>query len=491
MVARLLAAALGIAVPMVLARVLAPADFGIYKQAWLVASTLHYVLPLGMALSLYYFVPREPERRGAFLGQSLAFTAAAGGVAAAALLALDGPVRRYVPGFAGALPWTAAATGFLLAGTTLDVAYNSLGKVRAGAAVRAVTEVGRGLAMIAGGLWTRSALGVLAGIAAATGLRAALGVALLAREARLELKLPELRRQLAYALPFGGAALLFVPQMNFHLWAVAAGVDAATFAIYSVGCFQLPIVDILYTPVSEILQLGIAESERQGRREAALALFREAVARLAFVFVPTMGLLLAVAPWLVSFLFTDRYLGAVPVMRVSVLSIALAALPLDGVLRARADRRFMLGSSAAKLAVTVPLVVGGLRASGLVGAIGGFVLAEALVRAVQLRRVARLLATGLAGVLPWRELSRLALATAASMPVAWAAARLLPAPALLRLAGAGSVFLATYLAVLAAGGWLPAGFTASVRRLAAVTALRSSAAGRRVRPQAEARQGPA
>jgi O-antigen/teichoic acid export membrane protein len=241
--------------------------------------------------------------------------------------------------------------------------------------------------------------------------------------------------------------------------------------VYAVGCFQLPIVDILYTPVSEVLQLGLAEEERRGRRGAGLALFREAVARLAFVFVPTMGLLLAIAPWLVAFLFTERYLAAVPVMRVSVIGIALAALPLDGVLRAHADRRFMVASSAAKLGATVPLVLGGFALLGLPGAMAGFVAAEAAARAVQLRRAARLLGTGLRGVLPWRDLGRFALATAIGMPVAWVAANGVPAPALVRLGLAGAVFAATYVGGLMAVGGLPADLGPRLRE-----------AARRIRP---------
>jgi O-antigen/teichoic acid export membrane protein len=467
MLARLLAAALGVAVPMVLARVLTPDDFGTYKQAWLVSLTLYYTLPLGMTVSLYYFVPREPERRGAWIGQSLLFTSVGGGVAAALLLASGDALHAHFgnPALAWALPWIAASTAFLMAGGALDAAYNSVGKVGAGATVRVVTEVGRGLAMIAGALWTRSVLGVLVGIAAATALRAAIGFLLLSREARLEVHWRDLRRQLAYALPFGGAALLFVPQQSFHQWAVAARFDAAAFAIYSVGCFQLPIVDILYTPVSEVLQLGIAEEERRGRRDAGLALFREAVSRLAFVFVPTMGVLLAVAPALVLFLFTERYLDAVPIMRVSVLSIALYALPLDGVMRARADRRFMLASSAAKLALTIPLVLAGLHLHGMVGAMAGFVAADAFVRAFQLRRAGQLLGAGLRDTLPWRELSRLAVATAAAMPAAWLCASGLALPVFFRLAAAGVAFATIYLGVLAWRGWLPAGLDGRARAL--------------------------
>src|SRR5207302_4594466 len=80
----------------------------------------------------------------------------------------------------------------------------------------------------------------------------------------------DLRRQLAYALPFGAAFALIIPQQQFHSYLVSASVTAAAFAVYAVGCFQLPIVDMLYTPVSEILQLGIAEHEAKGDNEGAL-----------------------------------------------------------------------------------------------------------------------------------------------------------------------------------------------------------------------------
>jgi O-antigen/teichoic acid export membrane protein len=178
-----------------------------------------------------------------------------------------------------------------------------------------------------------------------------------------------------------------------------------------------------------------------------------------------MGVLLAVAPSLVAFLFTDRYLDAVPVMRVAVLSIALAALPLDGVLRARADRRFMLLSSGAKLALTIPLVLGGLRLLGMAGAMAGYVASEAIVRGWQLRRAARLFDTGLGGALPWRELARFAAATAVAMPLAWVGANGLEVPSFFRLAAAGILFAAAYLGILAWRGWLPDGFAAQARAI--------------------------
>jgi hypothetical protein len=218
-------------------------------------------------------------------------------------------------------------------------------------------------------------------------------------------------------------------------------------------------VDVLYTPVSELLQIGLAEVEGTGRPpRAGLPLFHEAVQQLAFAFVPMVGVLVVVAPELVAFLFSPVYLPAVPIFRVAALSVLLAALPLDGVMRARAQNRFMLALSAGKLAATAGLVLAGLAWLGPIGALGGWIVAEALARAVMLVRAAALFEAPLRRILPLRALARQVAATGFAMPVAWLAVERAPLPPFGRLALAGLAFAAAYLALSWARGWLPAGW---------------------------------
>lgn len=457
MLARIGGAALTFAVPMVIARVIPPSGFGTYKQAWLIASTLYLVLPMGVTLSLYYFVPREPHRRDLFVGQALLGTTAVGAVAAALIVAGRPLIAAHFhnPELDRCLPWVAALAFAMLAGTALDVALNAVGRIGAAAAVRVGTEVVRGACMVAGALATRSAAGLLAGMTAGAAIRAVACWAWLVRSHGLRISPRALRTQLAYALPFGLAFLAIVPQQQFHLYAVGAAVSAAAFAVYSVGCFQLPIVDFLYTPVSEILQIGLAEQDACGDDAAGLRLFHEAVSRLAFAFLPLMGLFFVAAPAFLGFVFTDRYLGAVPIFRIGLSSVPLAALPLDGVMRARAQNRFMLALSIAKLAATVPLVLGGLALLGPAGAIAGWIAAEAASRAAQLARTATLFRTRIARVLPTRDLVRQALAALSAMPAAWAALELVPAPRLASLVVSALAYALVYLGASWALGSLP------------------------------------
>jgi len=456
MLARLGVAAVTFAIPMVLARVLLPASYGTFKQAWLLSNTLYLVLPLGLTQSLVYFIPREPRKERAWVTHTVLLTAAVGAVAAALLLGLGPTVARLFHNdeLRLVMPSVAAFTAFKLAGSAFDLAWMAQGRIKASALVRVASEGFYTLCLIAGALLTHSVAGAFVGVVIATGARmVGCWIALLGPG--LHVSWPDLRRQLSYALPFGAAFALVIPQQQFHSYLVSASVTAAAFAVYSVGCFQLPIVDMLYTPVSEILQLGIAEHDAAGDGAGAFRLFREAVARLSLVFVPAMVLLFITAPVVIEFLFTSRYLAATPIFRLALISIPMSALPLDGVMRARAQNKFMFRVSVLKLVLTVPLASLGLRLFGPIGALGGWICAEETCRMILLRRAAHLFESGMFHALPRELWLQIAAALVAALPGAMAL-HFARGPLLVQLAVCGLAFGAAYLAGLWMLGALPA-----------------------------------
>jgi O-antigen/teichoic acid export membrane protein len=175
---------------------------------------------------------------------------------------------------------------------------------------------------------------------------------------------------------------------------------------------------------------------------------------MSFVFVPTMALLFVVAPQLIRFLFTDKYLDAVPLFRLAIVSIPMAALPLDGVMRARAQKRFLFNVSVLKLALTVPMVWLGLRQFGLIGALGGWIAAEESCRMILLHRTAKLFNRTILGALP-KELWFQVAAAALSVIPAALTLHFAVGPLLAQLFECGIVFALTYLAALRFMGVLP------------------------------------
>ena len=457
MAARLAVAVVTFAPPLVLARVMAPESYGTFKLAWLWCTTLGLVLPLGITSSLMYFVPHDRKRASIYFSHALLFTNIAGAGAGLLLYAFGPAIALSIdkPELAANMPWVAAFTALFVAGNTMDCIPMSLGRIKLAAALRFGYAATQAVGIAVGALVTHSVAGTFAGIVLANGLRAAACWWMVLSQHGLKASRAELRRQLAYALPFGVAFAIIIPQQQFHQYFVSAQVSPALFAIYAVGCFQLPIVDMLYTPISEVMQLGIAEHDRDGDRTGPQRLFHEAVARLAFAFLPAMVLLWVCGPQLITVLFTDRYAAAVPIFRVAIFAIPLAALPLDGVMKARAQNRFMLRVSVVKLLLTVTSVILGFRWAGMVGATAGWVAAEALARGILLVRTGQLLGS-IRTVLPWRALAVQSMGALLAAPVALIAMRLVAAKPAIQLAAGGAAFAASYLLALGLAGEIPA-----------------------------------
>jgi len=478
--ARLFTAGLTLSIPLVLARVLSLAEYGTYYQLFLIATTLYYVLPFGVVQSLYYFLPRAEEKRP-WLGQTLLFMSAAGVVAAGLVYGLLGPVARHFdnPALLEHRGTLALYTAFLLGSFPLEISLTSQGKTKQSALVYLVSDAVRAAAMVVPCLWGAGLHGMMWAVVGFTFLRyvATWGVAPRGSTGPL-LRAGLWRQQLVYAAPFGAAMALAIPQQNAHLYMVAGVVSPALYALYRVGCFQLPVVDLLYTPTSEVLMVRLGELEKQGRLEEGVEAFREAAGKLAFLFLPFSAFLFAAAPEFIGALFGAKFLPAVPIFRVSVLGVVLAILPMDGVLRARGHTRAIFLSYLVKAAVTVPLVWVGVRQFGMMGGVVSWAVAELVGKCALLVRVPAALSTptltlGVRDIIPWRELGKASLAALAAgagvfglraaTERAWSG---LPEGFVWRampLAVAGVLFVIGYVGVLTATGVRPLSFLNTLR----------------------------
>ncbi len=450
LVGRGFSAALSFALPLVLARRLDATGYGTYKQIFLISNTAFYLLQLGMAQSLYYFVPRseDTETRRTFVAQTYLFLAVAGAVAAVAMVFLAGPFARAMsnPELVPLAPLTALMTWLLIATAALEIQLTAEGRLVAAGLAYGVLDAVRVSFALVPILFGAGLSGFLWGSIAALAIRAAIGVGLVWRGSWPQLSWQRFRDQLGYALPFGAAMLLSIPQQQFHQYAVGWSVDPATFALYTVGCFQIPIVNLLYSPVSDVLQVRLAKLAISDSR-GALALLHEAVDWLAFFFLPLSIGLVASAPELIPALFTDRYAAAVPLFRLAVLAVPLAALPLDGVLRARGNTRYLFRFYFAKLAITVPAVLLGIRV-GLLGAIAATTTVEVFTRIMMLARVRHDLNLTWRELLPWRKLTTLTGWSALCIGAVWSV-RMLPSmsamrSALLECGAYGALYLGGY-----------------------------------------------
>ena len=416
---RVLSAAITFGLPLALVRLVDPTGFGTYKQFFLVSNTALLVGQVGLTQSLFYFLPREKENAGSYAAQTFLSLAAIGILAGFAIYCGAPHLARFLesPGlleFRGPL---AVYTGGMLAAAPLEASLTSHGRPARAAIGYTLTD-----ALRAGGMVAAAALlGVpwLFRAAAAVALLRVVALWCLAARGGVPFLRPtaeRFRAQLGFALPFAGSAALWVAQRQFSQYAVSASFDPATFAVFAVASFHLQVVDIVYTPMSEILMVDIAHAKSPPEAAAA---FRESVSRLATILFPAAAGAWLLGSTVVPLLFTNTYLAAVPLFLLATVEIPLWILPVDALVRAEGETRFLLWFSAVRIAVAALLVLGGIHLFGLAGAIGGSIATESFSRVCMLTRGYRRLGLGVGAAFDARTLLRIAISAAIAAAAAW------------------------------------------------------------------------
>jgi O-antigen/teichoic acid export membrane protein len=444
------------AIPIVLARVFDPAEFGTYKQLFLVFTTLYGIAQLGMAESLYYFVPTRSQTAGRHVCNAV-LTLALAGLACLALLSVtDTRVGAWLANsdVSSHLTLIGALLALTLATSAFEIVMISRSEHLKAALTYATSDLARTLLLIIPAMKFGGVREVLIGAVAFGALRLAAMMAYLwrafGRSLRVDLRV--WRDQFAYALPFALAVGVEVAQINLHQYVVAARFDAATFAIYAVGCLQIPLVDLVMTSTSNVMMVQMAAAIHDGDRDAVVGLWHDAVCKLAFVIVPLAAFLLIAARAVIVTLFTTTYMASVPIFMVWTLGILSTVFLVDSVLRTYAQTRFLLLMNVIRFGLVVGLIGWFLSEFGLIGAVLVTLLSTGAVRALAVFRIAQLLHLSVRNVLPWRRLTGIVVRSAvAAAPAFWVVHTLTFAP-LAVLACAAAAYGAAYVGLSI--GWL-------------------------------------
>jgi O-antigen/teichoic acid export membrane protein len=439
------------AVPLVVVRLFDQTTFGTYKQLFLIFGTLFGVAQLGAAETLYYFVPRNPSEAGRHTSNAVITLAVVGAVCIVLLGLTGGAIAAWLtnPPLADMLLPLGVFLALMLVAAPVEIVLVSRGQYRTAAFTYAASDVLRAVFILVPALVFGGLRAVLAGSIAFAAVRVAGMLWSFWRDlgATLRPSLALWRQQWAYTLPFALAVGMEGVQGNVHHYMVASRFDPATFAIYAVGCLQIPLVDVITSSSANVMMVKMSENGFDSRGPAALALWHDTTRRLALVIFPLAVFLLVMARDIIVVLFTSSYLASVPIFMLWTLSIVFSVPCVDAMLRVHAQTRFLFRLNVLRLALVLGFTAWFLTLYGLAGAVLVTLLSTAVVRVAGMTRIARLLGIGLGAVMPWTRLAVTALyAVIAAVPTFWFA-QATSLPRVLVLLGAAVMYAATYAAL--------------------------------------------
>ncbi len=392
--------------PLLVVRFLAQDAVGVYRQAFQVISTAVAILPLGVGMSAYYYLSREPARRAYAITNILLFTFAVGGLACLVLSLFPqiiGQIFRNEE-LTRLAPLIGVMVGLWIFSGFLEIVAVANQEPRLAAAFIILAQLTKTILMV-------SAVFLFATVESF--LYAALMQGILQSSALfvyLNYRFPRFwknfepgffREQLAYALPFGFAGLLWILQTDLHNFFVGNRFSPAEYAIYVYGCFQLPFISMVIESASSVMIPRMSELQEKNDTSEMLNIAIRATKRLALIFFPVYVFLMITAQAFVVTLFTRDYLASVPIFMINLTLLPVAVWINDPFVRAYPELgRFLL---ILRLFIFVGLVAAlyfGVQRFDLVGMIL-IVIATALIEKVILTTVVlRKLKVSRAGLLP-------------------------------------------------------------------------------------------
>jgi O-antigen/teichoic acid export membrane protein len=442
------------ALPLILVRRLAQVEFGLYKQAFLLISTAIAILPLGLAMSAFYFLPRVGrDRRGAVASNILLIYILIG-TCTGLLIYLEPSVVVAIfngPDLVPYAPRIGLALALLVAGSFLEYVMIACQDTQYAALFITATQFSKAALLIAAAIWI-STIDALLDAAALQGCLQLVWVLVYMRRRFgriVQVDWALLRAQLAYGFPLGMAALLYWFQTQLHLYFVAHRFGPAEYAIYAVGCFELPLMTILSESVASVLIQRTNDLHSRNQHGELASLVVESVRNLSWFYLPLFAFLLLGARDIILLLFTKKYLPSLPIFIIDcgLIPLMIPSVACDVLVRAYASYRFFLLKVRAVLAVAlISLMWLAIAHMGPIGAISVVVVIAAAERTSVSWRLARDLHVlrGQRAVL--MDIVRIAGASAAAalvtIPVLQAMAGRSP---LLVLLASGTTFSVAYL----------------------------------------------
>jgi O-antigen/teichoic acid export membrane protein len=394
-------------------------EYGLFKQVFLIVNTAIALLPLGFGMSAYYYLPRENDvrRRGQIILNILFFNFMMGAAACAVLVFWPGFIATIFtdPSIPGYAPLVGVVILLWLFAAFLEIVPIANQELRLATIFIIAGQLTRTILLLAAAIIfdTVQALvyaAVIHGVLQSLALLWYVSSRFPGFWRAFDWSLT--RKQVAYALPFGLAGLLFTIQTDLHNYFVSNRFSAATFAVYSIGVAQLPLVGILRDSVSSVILPRISYLQEQGQAREIIVLVTNAVRKLAMVYLPLYVLLMITGREFLTFMFTSAYAASWPIFAINLTLLPLALFEVDAVVRAYEGHRFFLLKLQIVLSVVMVFALWyGIGRFGLIGAISVVVLINFVLRVVLAARFSRVLGARFHDLLLLKDVVKVAVAS--------------------------------------------------------------------------------
>lgn len=402
--------------PIVLVRLLDMRTYGQYREFLLYAMLFLNFLGFGIRSNLLYFIPKDPLKEKFYITNTTIFLLITSTVGIGILL-LGHSSLLVKASFDFLWPLIFYLFFFL----NLDCWEEYwLSKRRSEYVLYYATirMFARMTAIVLCAYLTRSVILIIWSMVAVEVIRFIFVLGYLVKTRRLVKRIDRdaVKTQLVFIVPIGLTTVINYFNSQISQLFISIHLGVTFLAIYVIGSYQVPVLNIIKSSVSDVIFPEITQRNDQDLN-SGLELWRKANVVYCALIFPLFVVFFFYADIIIKLMFTETYSDAIPIFRVYLILMVRRCFEMSVPIRSLNKNKYFLLVNAAQMVVNVGLLFLLYKIFGIIGPALALVLSDIFQAICLSGLVMRFYKVTITQLLKWRTVFKITLASLLSFPV--------------------------------------------------------------------------
>jgi len=442
--------AAGLALGIILVRVMSKSDYGTYRQVWLIFQTLSSILLLGIPSSILYFVPtlREDEQKG-FIYQTVLFLLCIGFVMGIIFFFASGFIAEKFnnPGLAQFLKIMSIFPIFAMPTVYLQNFLIATDRHKAATISQIILNLIVPISVVTAAILGCSLQLIFVWILVVSGLKL-LGVQIFSsrilRKVDPKLSLGLFKSQLKYCIPLGLSRVTGTISGYLDRFVISLFFPPERFAIYSIGAREIPFVGMITYSVGQVIMPKLVPLFKEGKREEFIQIWHKSIRKVGLILLPVFVFFFIFAESFVILLFTKNYAESALLFRVYLCRLPLRVTAYGNIIRAMGFPKYILIGSLIIMISNLVLNILLVKTVGFLGPAIATVLVTYILTYYYLTKIRQKCNLSFLKVFPWGTIIKILSISLVCGLIVYPI-KLLQLSALTELVAGGAIFGFVYL----------------------------------------------
>lgn len=359
----------------ILARQLLIEDYGTYRQIILVSGLIVPMFSSALPNSLLFFLPRlkTEDEKVALVRRTILILSCLGILTGIAMIVFSGLIARQFnnPVLQRYLILSSLYPAFILGSSYFVPFMIAIGQAKLSAIYSSLVAFFTLIAVSASAI----VIGTMDSIVVAIVLSSFFSFIIALYISNNHLKIfshkgiqtVSIKEQISYAIPLGLASVVSIWGLRLDQAIVSSYFDVSTYAIYTVGAMELPIVGIISSSIYSILLPEISRLMEEGRKDEVLKLWQRTIEKAMLVIMPIFGAAMIMSYPLITTIYTNRYEASVPIFQIYLFLIPVRTISFGLLLRAAGKTKYDFYGSILFIVINFAFAISTINILGIYG----------------------------------------------------------------------------------------------------------------------------